>query len=176
MSSNKYNKLDKYSKTSRFIHWLMAVVIMIQLCLGLWMTWYQQYAYYAWHKAIGLALFMMVIYRLYWRMINVSPHLRWLPKWQVWFAKLTHYLLYLAMIVMPISGWMMSSFAGKNVIFFGVDVTLPLAVSQFGAQLMQLLHRISGYVFLALIAIHILAALKHHFWDKDHILSRMLGH
>jgi polyisoprenoid-binding protein YceI len=118
----------------------------------------------------------MVFLRIFWRLINPMPTAaKHTPLWQKSAAKIAHYALYVLMIIMPLSGWLMSSAAGFPVSVFGL-FTLPdlIAPNNGVRMLMEQVHTLIAYAIIALVSIHILAALKHHFIDKDNTLRRIL--
>jgi cytochrome b561 len=119
-----------------------------------------------------LALFFL---RMIWRFINITPLLSFLPKWEFIAARLTHWTFYLLIFALPMSGWLMSSASGLPVSFFGLFV-LPDLVSPNESlrHFFQLIHEWLGYAIIALICLHVAAALKHHFINKDDIMRRML--
>ena len=98
-----------------------------------------------------------------------------MPAWQRLSAQWTHSLLYLLMIAMPVSGWMMSSAKGFPVVWFGV-LPLPDLIEKNHdvGELLQEVHETLGVVLLTLLAVHVAAAIQHHVKDRDDVLSRML--
>ena len=131
---------------------------------------------YALHKSIGMVLFALAVSRAVWALLAKRPALPGtMPRWQVLASKGVEFLLYILVILMPITGWLMSSAANFPVSVFGV-VTLPDLVEPNEALFEQLKfgHMMQSRLLIALAAIHILAALKHHFIDKDNVLMSML--
>lgn len=161
------------------LHWLMAILIIALLCIGLYMTTLaatpQKFALYGYHKEFGILVLALAAFRLIWRIRNQIPSLD-LPKWQVMAAYLAHYALYFFMFAMPLSGWFMSSAAGHPPSFFGL-FTLPNLVNPNKdlSHWFALAHTWLAYMLIATIGIHTLAALKHHFIDKDNILRRIIS-
>ena len=130
---------------------------------------------YSWHKWLGVTVFFLVILRLVWRATHPAPQLEIkMPVWQERAMQLTHFALYLLMIVIPLVGWLMSSAKGYTVNYFGL-FELPDLLSKdkaLGHQLKDL-HEYLADILVALVCLHVLAALKHQFIDKDGLLSRM---
>lgn len=159
-------------------HWIMAILIIAMLALGLYMADLpvsaEKLKLYGWHKEYGLIILALAILRLSWRLINLSPVLN-LPWYELIAAKLSHWALYGLMIAMPLTGWLMSSSAGISVSFFGL-FTLPdlIAPSESLRPVFRSAHEFLADALIALIVIHSAAALKHHFYDKDDILRRMI--
>lgn len=159
------------------LHWLMAVLIIGLLGVGLYMVSLpaapEKFKLYGWHKEFGLLVLALAFFRLCWRLINTNPHLN-LPLLERMAARLVHWALYGFMFAMPLTGWLLSSAAGFAPSFFGL-FTLPTLVAP-NEQLLAIFkvtHRWIAYGLIAAITLHALAALKHHFYDKDDILRRM---
>lgn len=174
------NTATRYGLVSMCLHWLMALIIFGLLILGWYMTELpislKKLKLYGWHKEWGIVIFILVIMRGMWRIKNPPPPLpNHMPRWQQWAAKSVHFAFYGLMLVMPISGWMLSSAAGLPVSIFGL-ITLPdiIAANEYTRVLLTEFHHILGYIFVLLIFAHVGAALQHHFIYKDDILRRML--
>lgn len=172
------NDASHYGLLTIILHWLMAVLIIGLLILGLYMVQLpislQKLKLYGWHKAYGfLALFLFIV-RLVWRLINRTPALN-LPRWEVISARSVHALFYVFMLLMPLTGWMITSAAGLPASFFGL-ITLPNLVGPDDhlRQIFEAAHQWFGYALIALIALHAAAALKHYVINKDDILQRMI--
>lgn len=175
------NTENNYGIINILLHWLMALLIIGMLCLGLYMTGLvaspQKFKLYGWHKEVGTLILMLVILRVIWRIANIMPSLpTHLPYWQILAARVSHFALYFFMFALPITGWLMSSAAGFPVSFFGLFV-LPdlIAPHEHLKHLLAEAHKWLAYGLITVICIHVLAALKHHFIDKDNILRRMLS-
>lgn len=174
------NTKDSYGIVSKSFHWVMALGIIFLLILGFYMHGLpsspDKFALYGLHKSIGAILLFLVILRFVWRVGGLIPLLPDnIPNWQKISANLIHYALYGLMFLMPLSGWFMSSAAGYPVSIFGL-VTLPALISP-NRELVGLFkefHEIFAWGIIALLVLHILAAVKHHFIDRDNILRRML--
>ena len=176
---NIRNTPDSFGWLARLFHWLMAVMIIGLLGVGLWMTDLEgqlKYDIYGVHKALGIVVLMLVLPRLLWRWSNPTPTL---PDHMDMIQRFTyhsvHICLYLAMFVMPLSGWAMSSAGGYPVSIFGLFTLPPLVdkSKELGA-LFHSIHEYIGYALMAALLAHIGAALLHHFFYEDNILRRML--
>lgn len=167
-----------YGALTISLHWLIALLIIGMLSLGLYMVdlpiGVQKIKFYGWHKAFGTLVLALGIIRLLWRINNITPELN-IPRWERLAARTMHWALYGFMLIMPITGWLMSSAAGFPVSFFGL-FTLPdlIAPNEELRNFFGLAHEYLAYLLIAAIVIHIAAALKHHFIDKDDILRRMI--
>jgi cytochrome b561 len=131
---------------------------------------------YSWHKWAGVTAFLLVLFRLFWRATHRPPALPdAMPKVMQLAAHAGHLLLYALMIAIPLSGWLMSSAKGFQTVWFGV-LPIPdlLGKNKELGDLLQTVHMSLNLMFVAVIAGHTGAALKHHFIDRDDILTRML--
>jgi cytochrome b561 len=169
-----------YTKTAKALHWLMAILFFGLLALGFYMHDLplspEKLQLYSWHKWAGVTAFLLVWLRLFWRVIHRPPALpENMPKIIQLAAHAGHFLLYVLMIAIPLSGWLMSSAKGFQTVWFGV-LPIPdlLDKNKETGDLLQTLHMGLNLLFVGVIAGHIGAALKHHFIDKDDILERML--
>ena len=131
---------------------------------------------YSWHKWIGVSIFLLVVLRALWRLTHPVPSVPVAtPRWQRVAAVATHLLLYLLLIVIPLSGWLMSSALGVQTVYLGV-LPLPDLLGKdkaLGEQL-KLVHETLNWTLAVLVAVHIAAALRHHFVDRDDVLHRMV--
>ncbi|WP_092389470.1 cytochrome b [Halopseudomonas salegens] len=163
-------------------HWLVAVTVIGLAVLGLWMTDLTYYSpYYRsapfWHKSIGVSLVLVLLLRLIWRWCNPRPaHIAAHKGWEKRLAGLVHGLLYLLLVVIVISGYLISTANGQGIDVFGW-FTLPALVSGLPEQADRagFVHYWLAITVLVLAGIHALGALKHHFIDRDNTLRRMLG-
>jgi cytochrome b561 len=168
-----------YTPVAKALHWLMAVLIVGLLALGLVMHEMplspRKLELYSWHKWFGVAVFLLVWLRLAWRLTHRPPALpaTLSPPMQR-LAHAGHALLYGLMIVIPLSGWLMSSAKGVQTVWFGV-VPLPDLLPRDRAlgDLLQQAHQLLNLLLMLTLAGHVLAALWHHFVLKDDTLRRM---
>lgn len=174
------NSTETYGWLSKGLHWVMACLIIGLLALGIIMTDMpaapQKYELYGLHKAFGIIVLSLVIIRIIWRITNPTPTLpTTMPRWQRIASHAVHGALYAAMIGMPLSGWLMSSSFGYPTSVFGL-IELPHLVDKNPArgELLGEIHETGMIAFFVLLALHVGAALMHHFINKDGILKRML--
>jgi cytochrome b561 len=174
------NTVRRWGHVSQFLHWLIVVLIIVQVILAniaedlpLGM---KKLAMYARHKSVGITILGLAVIRLLWRWANPTPELPvTLKPYERVLAGLTHFGLYLILFVMPITGWMMTSARGFPVSWFGF-FQLPDFVPKNDAlyNAMKETHDTLALVLYAIVTLHVLAALKHHFFLKDDVLRRML--
>jgi cytochrome b561 len=174
------NTKNSYGLITKFFHWLIALAIIGLMTVGFNMAnmppSVEKYELYGMHKASGVVVFMLIILRLLWRLANetVQPPKN-LPQILATAAKIGHFLLYVFMFSMPISGILMSYFSGNNVSVFGI-FTIPAAVETAPkiAGFFHSIHVLGVLAFIAVIILHICAALYHHFIRRDNVLMRMI--
>lgn len=179
LSTQSHLQSATYTHTALVLHGVMALLIASGFSIG----WYMvdlplsplKLQLYSYHKWVGVSVAALLILRLVWRSRHAPPPLpATMPTWELSAAHASHLLLYLLMICVPISGWLMSSAKGVTTVYFGLWA-LPDAVARNEAlgSFLGALHRIFNYALLSLVALHVAAALKHHFVDRDGVLGRM---
>lgn len=173
------NTENTYGSVAKGLHWTIAVLMLGLLAVGIYVMEFggksATIPLIPVHKAVGLIVLALVLFRLWWRARSVAPALpESVLEWQKKLSRAAHYLLYLCMLAMPISGWVMSSGAGRPVWFFGLFEIPPLPVDKAMGKTGALIHNNLWIAFLVLIGLHILAALIHHFYYRDTVLKRML--
>jgi cytochrome b561 len=132
---------------------------------------------YSYHKWIGVTVFTLAALRVLWRLAHTPPPLpESVPAWQRSAAGALHLLLYLFILVIPLTGWLYSSAAGVPTVPFGISaLQLPdlLERNKELAGSLRFLHMTLNYSLAALVTLHVAAALKHQFVDRDGLLNRM---
>jgi cytochrome b561 len=188
MTPSYGNSATRYGVVAMTLHWLIAAAVLALLGLGMVMVRLSlgdplKFELYQLHKSIGLSVFVLSCARLGWRLASPPPPLpSSLPKWEKQAARTTHAVFYLLMIGMPITGWMLVSASPWNIPTrpFGLFVLphLPwFSTHPNKARLEETLieaHSLAGWIFAALLVLHVAAALRHHFILGDTILLRML--
>jgi cytochrome b561 len=174
------NTTTHWGPVSQFLHWLIVVLLIVQVTLGtladelpLGM---KKLALLARHKSVGITILGLAVLRLLWRWMNPTPELPDnLKPYERVLANITHAGLYILLFAMPLSGWMMSSARGFPVSWFGY-VQLPDLVAKNKPIYDALLatHETLAWVLYTIVFLHVVAALKHHFMLKDNVLRRML--
>jgi cytochrome b561 len=193
--------VTRYTATAKVLHWLIAIGIFGMFALGVFMSDLpkeapKQIAYdlfnwgiYTWnlgeevsprtfyfnlHKSIGVTLFALILFRIFWRFTHKPPAL--LASYKAAERKIAngaHHLLYLLMVAMPLSGLIMAVNSKYGVKWFGIEFIGGLDNKPM-RELFKEAHEIIGAIILLVIIVHILGALKHKFIDKDETLNRML--
>ncbi|TBU96217.1 cytochrome b [Phytopseudomonas dryadis] len=172
----------RYGFVSISLHWLVAIAVFGLFALGYWMvglsyysTWYQTAPNI--HKSVGILLFMVMLARLLWRWISPPPPA--LPehgRLTRVASKLGHAFLYLGLFVLMISGYLISTADGRGISVFGL-FEVPASVTGIPSQgdVAGLVHEYLAWALVIFAGVHGLAALKHHFIDRDRTLVRMFG-
>ena len=173
---------------ARALHWIMAALILFQLGLGLRMTVFTpdllaRFALTQVHKSWGSVIFALALLRLGWRIANrASPRLpAGTPPWQVRAAGASHALLYLLMIALPLSGWVAAAASPvqdmlgiENRVFDWFALPDPwVPGDKTVADAAAVFHRFAALALAGLLSLHVAAALRHHFVDRDDVLVRM---
>ena len=178
----------RYGAVAMTLHWLLALAVIGMLVLGKYMAGLarddpNRFDWIQLHKSIGITILVLSVARLAWRLINKVPPLpAHMPAWERFAAHASHVLLYVLIIGIPLSGWALASSSplGIPTIWFGWFEIPHLPGLQGFAdqhaveQNFRDTHEILGNLMILLLLIHVGAALKHHFWDRDSVLVRML--
>ena len=173
------NTENSYGLIAKTFHWLIALAIIILITVGFIMSAMEpspdKYELYNMHKASGVIVLMLVVLRLLWRFSNkiVQPP-EDLPNILKLAAKSGHFMLYVFMLLMPISGVLMSYFGGRDISVFGLFVIPSADKTPQIAGMFHQIHVLGIWAFMAVIILHISAALYHHFIRRDNVLIRMI--
>jgi cytochrome b561 len=171
----------RYTGTAIALHWLLAILIVATFALGLTMTEMPgvtptKLKYFNWHKWLGVTIFALAVVRALWRLAHPAPPLpASIPAWQKQVSAATHLLLYVLIFAVPLSGYFYSLAAGFKVVYLGL-LPLPVLIEK-NLELKPVLEEVHFWLNMGmagLVALHIAAALKHHFIERDDILRRML--
>lgn len=170
----------RYTSTAIWLHWLTALLIFAAFPLGLYMHDLHlsplKLRLYSYHKWIGIAVLMLAVMRVLWRATHTPPPLPdTIARWQQIASGMLHQLLYLLLLAVPMSGWLMSSAKGFKTVWFGI-LPLPDLIGKDKelGHLLESVHQSLNYLLLSLVAAHIAAALKHKYFDRDEVMARML--
>jgi cytochrome b561 len=183
-SSVGLSRQPRYSAVAILLHWLLAIVILAMFAMGLYMADLpfspMRMKLYNWHKWAGVCFLSLTVLRLVWRATHRPPALPQavtlsMPGWQMQAFHATHYLMYALFFVVPLLGWAYSSAIGYQIVLFGV-LPLPdlVGADKALAELIKPLHGLSAWALIVLAVLHIGAALKHQWLDRDGLMQRML--
>lgn len=191
---------QRYTKTAILLHWLIGLLLIGMLALGFWMSELPKdtpkaatfdlfhwgvYSvtlpepvsvrtfYFNLHKSLGVTVLALIVLRILWRLTHAAPTMpATMRAWEKKLAHGAHHLLYLLMVLMPISGFVMSLFSKYGVMWFG----MPLVAGLDNPKWRDVFEDVHGSLALLLslvVVLHVLAALKHQWIDKDNLMQRM---
>jgi cytochrome b561 len=178
---------SRYSTVAIWLHWIIAILILANVALGFGHEWVakpisRQMMWF--HQSIGLTVLILSGLRLCWRLGHPVPALPdHMPGWEKVIARLTHWGFYVLMVGLPLAGWAMRSASPKNppIPFWGVnfpkipgfdgmtEAARKTLTHQFGET-----HEVLAWIAIVLVVLHVAAALKHQFWNKDVVVHHML--
>jgi cytochrome b561 len=170
----------RYGAVAQAFHWVVAALIVTQFVLAIWADdlpiGAHKLALLARHKSFGMTVLMLAVLRLLWRLKHPPPELpSGMTPAERMLARTTHAAFYVLLFAMPLTGWLMSSAKSYSVSWFGV-FTWPNLIGKNAAafDFLRTTHHLLGDALFVLAVLHVLAALKHHFWNRDGVLLRML--
>jgi cytochrome b561 len=176
-----FNSTAKWGWLAKALHWLGALTILLLLGHGWWMTHLaprpDRLAHYAGHSALGYDFLVLLVLRLLWRWVNPVPILPAdLKPWERAAAHIGHILLYVLMLVVSVTGWMVASTFRVPITkdLFGIDwPPLITGVDRSVRQWIEGSHMILAYLLAAVVVVHTAGALRHHFFKRNDVLRRM---
>jgi cytochrome b561 len=173
--------MQRYTRPAVLLHWLIALLIIGAFTMGLVMTDIHgitptKLKYYSWHKWAGVTILALATLRLLWRLANRAPaYPASMPRWEQSAAHGLHSLLYVLMFAVPLSGYFYTLAAGVPVVWFGLfPLPVLMAPNPELKPVLKALHYWLNMGLAACVAVHIAAALKHVFIDRDGVMKRML--
>lgn len=177
------NTQKSFGFVSKLLHWLMAILLISLFAVGLYMTELDYYdsLYHTlpwWHKSFGLLVMGLLLFRFIWKTTNSTPQaLSTHKKWEVSLAHIIQKLFYGLILLIGISGYFISTAKGKSIEFFTLFEVpaITQALEEDRADLIGEVHEILAITLIVFAVLHAIAALKHHFIDKDETLKRMIN-
>lgn len=181
----------RYSAVAMVLHWLIAGLIITNV----WLAWQAEDLHGAaklpimqWHKTLGISILVLTLARLAWRLVHKPPAMSaHLKVWERWLARIVHWGFYVAMIGIPLTGWIMVSATPLIKVYpihmfglfdwpaIGFLGDLPTAQMKAANATFETIHKLAAKVMIyGLFPLHVLGALKHQFLDKDNELGRMI--
>lgn len=179
----EFTNKTRYNPVSIILHWVLAIALVALFIFGVYMADLPfsptRLKLYNWHKWAGMTILALSAVRLLWRLSHPAPALpdamvRAMPDWQLKAHHATHVALYALFFVVPLVGWAYTSAAGFPVVLYG-QFPIPdlLGADKELAALIKPWHQISAYALAALVVLHVAAAVKHQWIDRDGLLKRM---
>lgn len=171
-------KMWHYDSLTILLHWTIAFLLIGLIILGLYMISIEKQPNSGWyfnaHKSFGLVAAALILLRLFWRLNHKpAPLPTTVPLWQAKITRLIHWLLYICIIIMPVTGFLGASFSKHGVIFFGLQVPTWVNQNHGIAEQFFEVHKFVAWILITLIVLHVLAAFKHLFINKDKVFQRM---
>jgi cytochrome b561 len=176
------NTDSRYGIITITLHWLVVILVISLFILGLWMVTLDYY--HPWyrlapelHKTTGVLLFFIALFQLIWNMLNKRPQS--LPgnnPLEDKIARIVHFILYILLFAVMVSGYLISTADGRPIEVFGT-INIPATLTGLKKQedIAGLIHLVLAIILISLSSFHGMAALKHHFINRDKILIRMFG-
>lgn len=173
------NTSVRYGWVAQFLHWAVLALLAVQVVLGKVAhelpVGFERLVMMSRHKSLGITILAIAVLRLLWRWFDHPPPPPPMPRWQHVAASLNHWALYALLFVLPLTGWLTSSAANRPVSVWGL-VQLPDFVAPDAGlkEVLEETHEFLVNVLFVLVALHVAAALKHQFIDRDGLIRRML--
>lgn len=174
------NSAEKFGSLTKFLHWLIAMLFFAQFFLVYRRAAFPKDApeklqYLQLHESFGITVFILGSIMIFWHFASTRPIFPMnMSRVEIFVARGIHFLLYLYMLIMPLSGVFMSLFGGYEVFFFRWELPNLLAENKELSGLFYNFHVVSAYIIGTLVVFHTFAALYHHFIRKDNVLKRIL--
>jgi cytochrome b561 len=169
---------ERYSAGAIWFHWIIAALVVFNIIVGLFHEGVPPLrALMGAHKAVGITVLLLTLGRIAWRLTHRPPPLpAHLAAWETAAARLVRILFYLLLLIMPLSGWVMVSTSAhpRPLTWFGLFDIPFLAVSHAANAPAGTTHSVLGYLFAALVVLHVAAAIRHHFLLRDTVLGRVI--
>lgn len=174
------NTNTTYGSITRILHGLVFILVTAMLIVGSFMDGLQNKALkgmvIGWHKQLGMLVLIIAILFIIWSLLNIKPgYSAKMPAWEGHLARFVHFCIYVLLVAMPLSGWMFSTAGGRPPrILNQFDLPMPwIPVSTPLKKIGFEIHSIFAWALFALLVLHLLGALKHHFIDRNNVLMRM---
>jgi cytochrome b561 len=180
MSDDRLASMDEwhYAKPAVILHWLLAILLVFMVSLGWYMMTIEHEPqgprYFTLHMSVGMIVFVLVLARLLWRLGHKPAKLPAdVPRWQVMASNIVEGLLYVCMVLLPVTGFLGASHTKRGVSFFGVNLPAWVAPNHGTAEQFFEIHETIVWILVALVVVHVAAALKHLLIDRDRVFRRM---
>ena len=178
LTNSLIDSTGRYTRTAIALHWLLALLIPAQIGLGWYMLSVEKEpgseTLFALHISIGLTIALLLVLRVAWRAVHSPAVLpATLASWEAKAARLSHLLLYVLMVLLPVTGYLGTSFSGDAVSYFGLPLPGWAAKNDSLKEQFFTVHGVIAWALVGLIALHVLGAFKHLLKDRDGVFQRM---
>jgi len=169
----------RYTRTAIALHWLIAILVVGQFAWGWWMQGIAKQPVgprvdaFNLHKSVGMTIFLLMVLRLVWRLRHAPPPLPEMPSWQAWLAQTTHVLLYAALLIQPLLGYLGSEVSGYPVRFFGLQLPSWAGKNVAFKDALSAAHLAMSWAIVTLFVLHVAGAIQHALIKRDGLLARM---
>ena len=172
------NTSSGYGLLAKLLHWLTFIALIVQIPFGFFLVGIEfsdrRIDLENIHILVGISIFYLVLLRLIWKLFNPKPkHWREFFKGQTLIAEINHYLLYISILSITISGVLKKLYMGERLNFFIFQYAFKESNFQL-ADSFYVVHIYANYLLIALVSLHILAVIVHHIYFKDKIIKKML--
>ena len=169
----------RYTTTAIVLHWLIAAAVIGLIGWGWWMQTIPKLPVgprvdaYNLHKSIGMTVLLLMLLRITWRARHRPPPLAPMPRWQAQLARPVHVLLYVCLIVQPLSGYLGSAFSGYPVRFFGIVLPAWAPKHDMLKDVFSVVHLVNSWVLVGALALHVAGTVKHALLERDGSFRRI---
>jgi cytochrome b561 len=170
---------NRYTRTAIALHWLIAVLVILQFAWGWWMQEIPKQPVgprvdaFNLHKSVGMTILALMVLRVLWRFGHRPPPLPPMPSWQAQAARITHVALYALLVIQPLSGYLGSEFSGYPVKYYGMTLPSWAGTDAVLKEALSGVHLVTSWTIVVVVGLHVAGALKHALVDRDGLLSRM---
>jgi len=176
-----HNSPTRYGLVSRSLHWLLAIAIISLIPIGWYLTQLNNESVAYWrllevHETLGLCVLILFLLKVVWRFISPNPATApGLAQWERSLARVVHGFFFYAFVLLPVSGYIYIA-SGNDPIELYRLITLPAlpSLTKSTSEFIHSIHSYTAYTCAALVLVHVAAALKHHFADRNTVLKRMM--
>jgi len=169
----------RYTTTAIVLHWLIAAAVVGLIGWGWWMQTIPKIPVgprvdaFNLHKSIGMTVLLLMLVRISWRARHRPPPWTPMPRWQEQLARSVHFLLYVCLVLQPISGYLGSAFSGYPVRFFGVVLPAWAPKNDSLKDALSLFHLVDSWVLVGALSLHVAGTIKHALWERDGSFRRI---
>ena len=169
----------RYTTTAIALHWLIAAAVIVLIGWGWWMQTIPKLPVgprvdaYNLHKSIGMTVLLLMLVRIGWRARHRPPPFMPMPRWQAQLAQAVHVLLYVCLIIQPLSGYLGSAFSGYPVRFFGIVLPAWAPKDDMLKDACSVVHLVNSWVLIGALALHVAGTVKHARLERDGSFRRI---